>query len=103
MAIRALNDAVGDTEKELLEIVLSQIEAYLPKYSIANDNMDALNIVNSAADSEEERLIEEIEKIIAIFDPSMQRTQFENIFMAESYQRLYKRKDEIKRRIFGDE
>ena len=102
-AIRALNDAVGDTEKELLEIVLSQIEAYLPKYSIANDNMDALNIVNSAADSEEERLIEEIEKIIAIFDPSMQRVQFENIFMAESYQRLYKRKDEIKRRIFGDE
>ena len=102
-AIRALNDAVGDTEKELLEIVLSQIEAYLPKYSIANDNMDALNIVNSAADSEEERLIEEIEKIIAIFDPSMQRTQFENIFMAESYQRLYKRKDDIKRRIFGDE
>ena len=61
-AILALYDAIGDTEKELLEIALSQIESYLPKYSIANDNMDALNIVNSAADMEEERLIEEIEK-----------------------------------------
>jgi hypothetical protein len=102
-AILALYDAIGETEKELLEIALSQIEAYLPKYSIANDNMDALNIVNSATDMEEERLIEEIEKIIAIFDPAIQRAQFENIFMAESYQRLFKRKDEIKRRIFGDE
>ena len=102
-AILALYDAIGDTEKELLEIALSQIESYLPKYSIANDNMDALNIVNSAADMEEERLIEEIEKIIAIFDPAIQRAQFENIFMAESYQCLFKRKDEIKRRIFGDE
>jgi hypothetical protein len=65
--------------------------------------MDALNIVNSAADMEEERLIEEIEKIIAIFDPAIQRAQFENIFMAESYQCLFKRKDEIRRRILGDE
>ena len=87
----------------MLEIVLSQIEAYLPKYSIANDNVESLNIVNSGADSEEERLIEEVEKIIAIFDPSMQMSQFENIFMSESYQRLYKRKEEIRRRIFGDE
>jgi len=102
-AILALYDAIGNTEKELLEIALSQIESYLPKYSIANDNMDALNIVNSAADMEEERLIEEIEKIVAIFEPAVQRVQFDNIFMAESYQRLFKRKDEIRRRIFGDE
>jgi hypothetical protein len=64
--------------------------------------MDALNIVNSAADMEEERLIEEIEKIVAIFEPNAQRTQFDNIFMAESYQRLFKRKEEIRRRIFGN-
>lgn len=102
-AIIALSDAIGDTEKELLEIVLSQIEAYLPKYSISNDNMESLNIVNSGDDCEEERLIEEIEKIVAIFDGDMQKIQFENIFMSEGYQKLFKRKDEIKRRIFGDE
>ena len=102
-AIVALNDAIGETEKELLEIVLSQVESYLPKYSISNDNMESLNIVNSGDDCEEERLIEEIEKIVAIFEGDMQRIQFENIFMAESYQCLFKRKDEIRRRIFGDE
>lgn len=102
-SIAALCDTLGDTEKELLEIMLSQIESYLPKHSIANDNMDDINIVNSGDDSEEERLIEEIEKIVAIFDGDMQRTQFDNIFLSESYQRLYARKEEIKRRIFGDE
>ena len=45
----------------------------------------------------------EIEKIVAIFDGDMQRIQFENIFMSEGYQKLFKRKEEIKRRIFGDE
>lgn len=102
-AIVALNDAIGETEKELLEIVLSQVESYLPKYSISNDNMESLNIVNSGDDCEEERLIEEIEKIVAIFEGDMQRIQFENIFMSEGYQKLFKRKDEIKRRIFSDE
>lgn len=102
-AIVALYDALGEHEKELLEIVLSQIESYLPKYSIVNDNMESLNIVNSGMDMEEERLIEEIEKIIALFDSDMQCAQFEKIFISESYQCLYKRKDEIRRRIFGDE
>lgn len=102
-AIVALSDTIGKTEKELLEIVLSQIEAYLPKYSISNDNMEALNIVNSGDDCEEERLIEEVEKIVAIFDGDMQKVQFENIFMSEGYQKLFKRKEEIRRRIFGDE
>lgn len=101
--IVALYDVLGEHEKELLEIVLSQIESYLPKYSIVNDNMESLNIVNSGMDMDEEHLIEEIEKIIALFDSNMQRVQFEKIFMSESYQCLYKRKDEIRRRIFGDE
>ena len=102
-AIVALNDAIGETEKELLEIILSQIEAYLPKYSISNDNMESLNIVNSGDDSEEERLIEEIVKIVAIFNEDVQKIQFEKIFMSEGYQKLFKRKEEIRRRIFGDE
>jgi len=102
-AIVALYDVLGEHEKELLEIVLSQIESYLPKYSIVNDNMESLNIINSGMDMEEERLIEEIEKIIVLFNSDMQRVQFEKIFMSESYQCLYKRKDEIRRRIFGDD
>lgn len=101
-AIVALTSVLGENEKELLGIVLSQIECYLPKYSISNDNMDALTIVNSGEDAEEERLIHEIETIINMCDNDLKASVLDNIFMAENYQRLLRRKDEITRRILGD-
>ena len=83
-------------------MVLSQIECYLPKYSISNDNMDALTIVNTGADAEDETLIQEIETIISLCDDNIKADVFDNIFLAENYQKLLGRKDEIKRRILGD-
>ena len=102
-AIVALENVLGESEKELFETVLSQIECYLPKYSISNDNMDALTIVNSGDDTEEERLIKEIEMIIALCDESSKESVFDSIFIAENYQKLTKRKDELKRRLFGND
>lgn len=101
-AIVALDRVLGDREKELFEMVLSQIECYLPKYSISNDNIDALTIVNSGDDAEEEILIKEIETIISLFDDDINEDVLDNIFAAENYQKLISRKEEIKRRIFGD-
>lgn len=102
-AIVALNSVLGEREKELFEIVLSQIECYLPKYSITNDNMDALTIVNTGDDAEEEHLIQEIEKIILLCNEEIKTDVLDNIFMAENYQKLIGRKEEIKRRLLGDE
>lgn len=102
-AIVALEGALGDNEKELFEMVLSQIECYLPKYSISNDNMDALKIVNSGDDVEEERLIKEIETIISLCGTDVKSSVFDSIFIAENYQKLLGRKEEIKRRVLGDE
>ena len=101
-AIVALDRVLGDREKELFEMVLSQIECYLPKYSISNDNMDALTIVNSGDDAEEESLIKEIETIISLCDDDIKEDVLDNIVAAENYQKLISRKEEIKRRILGD-
>lgn len=101
-AIVALDSVLGEREKELFEMVLSQIECYLPKYSISNDSMDALTIVNSGDDAEEERLIKEIETIISLCDDDIKENVLDNIFAAENYQKLISRKEEIKRRILGD-
>lgn len=101
-AIVALDRVLGDREKELFEMVLSQIECYLPKYSISNDNMDALTIVNSDDDAEEESLIKEIETIISLCDDDIKEDVLDNIFAAENYQKLISRKEEIKRRILSD-
>ena len=101
-AISTLVNALGENERKLLEIVLSQIECYLPKYSIANDNMDSLAIVNTGEDAEEEHLIEEIIEIIALCDELDKAKTFEMIFMVEGYRRLEKRKEEVRRRVFGN-
>ena len=102
-AIVALESALGKNEKELFETVLSQIECYLPKYSISNDNMDALTIINSGDDAEEERLIQEIETIISLCDDDIKLNVFDSIFIAENYQKLLSKKEEIRRRVLGDE
>ena len=102
-AIVALEGVLGESEKELFEMVLSQIECYLPKYSISNDNMDALTIINSGDDTEEERLITEIEAIISMCDDEIKSSVFDSIFVAENYQKLLCRKEEIRERILGDE
>lgn len=102
-SLSVLYDVLGEHEKRLLDIAISQIECYLPKYSIVNDNMDSLNIVNTGEDAEEERLIDEVVQIISMFDDSKKQQKFEQIFMMESYQKLIKRKEEIRKRVFGYE
>lgn len=102
-AIATLYEVLGDVEKELLEIALSQIESYLPKYSISNDSMDSVVIVNSGLDSEEEHLIEEVIKILDMCDPSNKQQMFDYIFMAEGYQGLIEKKESIRKRVFGNE
>ncbi len=100
--IVALYDAIGENERRLLDITLSQIESYLPKYSISNDNMDSLTIINSGEDGEEEHLIDEIIAIVAMCDEDKKEFIFDNIFIAEGYQKLYKRKEEIRKKVFGN-
>ncbi len=101
-AIVALEGALGEQEKELFKIVLSQIECYLPKYSISNDNMDALTIINSGDDVEDERIIKEIETIISLCDEDIKANVFDNLFIAENYQKMLSKKEEIKRRVLGN-
>ena len=102
-ALVALEDVLGENERKLLEIALSQIECYLPKYSITNDSMDALNILNSGDGVEEERLIDEIQQILLMCAPEYREQMFDSIFIAEGYQKLFKKKDLIHRRLFENE
>ncbi len=98
--ISALFDVLGSAERNLLEIALSQIECYLPKYSIINDNMDSYQIINSAADAEEEHLIDEIVEIMAMFNDDKKAQKFDEIFLMESYRDLFPKKEYIRKKVF---
>ena len=65
--------------------------------------MDSYQIVNSAADAEEEHLIEEIIEIMAMFDDDKKETKFDEIFLMESYRELFPKKEEIKKKVFPNE
>ena len=102
-SISALYEVLGESEQNLLNIALSQIECFLPKYSIINDNMDSYQIVNSAGDAEEEHLIEEIIEIMSMFDDDKKEIKFDEIFLMESYRELFPKKEEIKKKVFPNE
>lgn len=103
-AIEVLFNVLGNKEVKLLEIALSQIESYLPKYSIYNDNMDeSLSIVNSGSDSEEEQLISQIVEILSLVDLGKKESMFDKLFMVEGYHELSGKKDEIRKRVFASD
>lgn len=99
-AIKVLYDDLGEKQKELLEIALSQIESYIPKYSIVNDNTDSLNIANSGEDYEDERLIEEIIRLMEICPPETRYEFFDSIFISETYYKLKDQKESIRKKVF---
>ena len=102
-SLLALENSIGENEKRLLDIVLSQIESYLPKYSINNDTMDALKIVNNDEIYDEEELKKEVIQIISMVKPEDREKTFNEIFRVECYKKLINQKDELSRRIFNND
>ena len=102
-SIITLYDSLDESNKQLLDIVLSQIERNIPKYSIANDNMDSLNIVNSTFNNDEEELIQELRLIISRTNPGKQKDHLEKLLQLEDYQVLLKNKALVQKKVFENE
>ena len=98
--IKILLDNIGNTENDLLENLLSQIEFYLPKARIQNDNADAINIVNGNEDDlEETKLMEDVIKCLQLFPNSVREYQLEKLLSCEAYSKIASKKDEILKNI----
>ena len=98
--IKILSDNIGNTENDLLENLLSQIEFYLPKARIQNDNADAINIVNGNEDDlEETKLMEDVIKCLQLFPNSVREYQLEKLLSCEAYSKIASKKDEILKNI----
>lgn len=98
--IKILLDNIGNTENDLLENLLSQIEFYLPKARIQNDNADAINIINGNEDDlEETKLMEDVVKCLQLFPNSVREYQLEKLLSCEAYSKIASKKDEILKNI----
>jgi len=99
--ITTLFDLIGENEYKLLQTLLSQLECYIPKYSMQNDNADSINIVNTGDDIEEDRLIDELVDFISLIPDDQKQAKLEQLLRIESYQKLLYRKLELIKKVLG--
>ena len=98
--IKIISENIGNNENEIFENLLSQIEFYLPKSRIQNDNADAINIINGDEDSiEESKLISDVIKCLSIFPEGLRENQLDKILKCEAYSKIIDKKDIILRSI----
>lgn len=97
--IQALSSVIGTEENELLEVLLSQIEACIPKYRIQNDVIDSLNIVNSMDDAENDVLVEQVLKCVGFFPKEQQANKLMELLGLEAYKAIADKKAELLKRV----
>ena len=96
--IKIISENIGNNENEIFENLLSQIEFYLPKSRIQNDNADAINIVNGNEDDvEEDKLINDIVKCLSLFPESQRNAQLDLLLRCEAYSKIANKKETILR------
>jgi len=96
-----LLDNLGKGETRLLEILFSQIECLLPKYSIMNDHTDSLNISNKTDDIDKEQLIAELSDIISMARQDSKFETLDLLLSSEAYIGLREIRNYIFERVLG--
>lgn len=86
--LNILNDSLGENELKVLESFINQIECYLPKGRIQNDNADSINIINSSDDIEESKLIEDVIHYLSMFPIAQRAMQLSKILKCEAYLKI---------------
>lgn len=100
--IKILEENLESNENEIFENLLSQVEFYLPKSRIQNDNADAINIINgNDEDVEEDKLISDIVKCLSLFQTSQREKQLDLLLKCEAYSKIADKKEKILRSMEG--
>ncbi|UQZ90583.1 ATP-binding protein [Deltaproteobacteria bacterium Smac51] len=99
--VTELFENLGKGESRLLEMLLSQIETLLPKYSIMNDHTDSLKIHDGEDAADNEQLITELIDILAMAKQDDKATLLGRLIASEAYSCLSDKLDYVTRRVLG--
>lgn len=78
---------------KIMDAYLDKLEEYIPKGMIASDNADSLNIINSADQLEEKKLIEEV--VMLARKSANSDVCVEMLLNGQTYSKIADRKKEI--------
>lgn len=93
--LQLLFETIDDKEYDLLNTFISQIEDYIPKYTIHNDASDINIVIVNKDNNEEEKLINQVINFSKMFPINEREQKIKNLLAAEGYQKIAKRFDEI--------
>ena len=85
--LQSLYKTIDDNEFDLLNIFISQIEDFLPKYTIYNDSTDINTTIINSDNNDEEKLIEEVIKFSKMFTSCDREQEIKQLLTTERYQK----------------
>lgn len=98
---KVLSDNLSEDDKAILDSFISQIETGLPKYSIQNDAMDDLNIVNDSENNTPEELINRIcNDLSHISNNNSKEALLDELLKMDIYKSISDKKEQIMERIY---
>ncbi len=101
--LKLLCETIDDKSFELLNTLISQIEDYIPKYTIYNDASDINVTITNNDDSEEEELITQVINFSKFFPISDRAQKIKSLLRAESYQKISNKFEKILKEALKNE
>ncbi len=96
---KILVENLSEADKSLLESFMFQIETGLPKYSIQNDTLDDLKIINDSDSNTPEELIERVCKDLEYVPENKKEIILEELLKTDVYKSISDKKNIIIERI----
>lgn len=96
---KLLSENLSENDKALLDSFIFQIETGLPKYSIQNDTLDDLNIINDSDSNTPEELIDIVCKDLEYVPFNKKEFFLDELLKTDIYKSISDKKDEIVERI----
>lgn len=93
--IQGLYNSMDDKQVDLLDDLLSLLEECIPKCRIHNDVIDSINIVNDSLSLEDEEMMGQIYRCLALFPNAEKESVLNQLLASEVYSKIAYRKDEI--------
>lgn len=96
---KLLSENLSENDKALLDSFIFQIETGLPKYSIQNDTLDDLKIINDIDSNTPEELIDRVCKDLEYVPFNKKEIILDELLKTDIYKSISDKKDEIIGRI----
>ena len=94
-----LSENLSENDKALLDSFIFQIETGLPKYSIQNDTLDDLKIINDSDSNTPEELMDRVCKDLEYVPFNKKEIILDELLKTDIYKSISDKKDEIIGRI----